>query len=94
MPGLVYDNDPDNGRFVAGIFCAVLGQSISDRLRAFVEVSGHQLARAKYGGNVITLDVGGAYLARKDLQFDAAIFVGANQRTPDFAVTLGISKKF
>lgn len=94
MPGLVYENDLGNGRFVAGIFCAVLGKSVTDHLRGFVEVSGHQLARTKYGGNVVTLDVGGAYLARKDLQFDAAIFVGANKRTPDFAITVGISNKF
>lgn len=94
MPGLIYDSREDGHRYVAGIFGAVLGYSWNERLRSFVEIAAHQLASHDDGGNVITFDVGVAWLLAPKIQLDTALYIGTNNDTPDLGWTVGFSIKF
>ena len=93
MPGIYQDRDP-SGRYVGGIFAAVVGKSFTPQLRGFVEVSGQQLTSRRHGGQLTTLDTGAAYLLTKDLQIDIAVSRGITSAAPDFAWTLGLSARF
>lgn len=91
MPGVIYDFDQDNQRFIGGIFGLVVGKSWSDNFRTFLEVAGQQLTSKEHGGNVITYDAGAAYLLRSNFQIDTAASIGATDDTPDFSWTVGVS---
>lgn len=93
MPGVFYDYD-DNGKGYAGVVAAVVaGYSWTDKFRNFVEVSGQELRHVHRGGNVVTFDVGGAYLLTPLWQLDAAASWGLNSYTPDRLWTVGLSVK-
>jgi hypothetical protein len=94
MPGLVYDKTGDGKRFAAGIFGAVLGKAWNDRFRTFVEIAAPQIARARNGGTIATLDVGAAYLLSDRWQIDAALYRGLNRNTADLTLAAGLSAKF
>ncbi len=92
MPGLGVERDQD-GRYRYAILGVVLGKSINERLRGFVEVAMPQIARSAHGGTQASLDLGAAYLLSDNVQFDAMLAYGLNRRTPDMAVTVGLSFK-
>lgn len=94
MPGIYRDRDEGGRHFVGGILAAVVGKSLTDRLRGFVEVSGQQLASNRHGGSVVTFDTGLAYLLSDDLQLDVALSRGVNKNAPDLAWTVGLSARF
>jgi hypothetical protein len=94
MPGVLVDTNEDNHRYTAAILAVTVGKSWTDNFRTFVEVAGHQLTSARNGGSVITYDAGIAYLISPTMQVDTAVYVGANQYTPDFQWTVGFSIKF
>lgn len=94
MPGVFRDRDESDRHFTGGILAAVLGKSLNDRTRVFVELSGEQIAAARHGGNITTLDAGIAYLVTNDVQLDAAMSRGLNRNAPDFAWTVGLSLRF
>lgn len=94
MPGLFRDRDDAGRHFTGGILAAVLGRSLNDRTRAFVKLSGEQIAPARHGGNVATLDTGVAFLLTHDVQLDLAMSRGLNRNAPDFAWTVGVSARF
>lgn len=88
MPGVGYQKR-DGGK-VVGIFGAVLGKTFNPRLRGFVEVAAPRIAR---GQTEASLGAGVAYLVKKNVQIDAALSRGLNQRSPDLALSFGISFK-
>lgn len=94
MPGLVRESDDEGRRYTAGILGVVVGKAWTDRFRTFAEVALPQIARADDGGTVATLDLGGAWLLNDDVQLDLAYSAGLNHRTPDHAVTVGVSARF
>lgn len=94
MPGVFRDRDEDGRHFTGGILAAVVGKSLNDRTRVFVELSGEQLAAARHGGSVTTLDSGIAYLVSRDVQVDAAMSRGLNRNAPDWSWTVGVSMRF
>jgi len=95
MPGIISDKDRVTGeRFTAGIFAAVLGKKLNDKIRVFAEVAAPQIASQKHGGTIATFDLGAAYLLTKYTQFDVATRFGMNNDSPDFAATAGLSIKF
>ena len=94
MPGLYSDRNDEGQHYVGGIFAVVLGKSLTDKLRGFVELSGQQLAARKNGGNLLTFDTGLAYLLSNELQVDVALSRGLNKTSPDFSWTVGLSAKF
>ncbi|MDI4631669.1 transporter [Pelomonas sp. V22] len=94
MPGLYMDRNEDGKRFVGGILAAVLGKSITDRLRGFVELSAQQIASSRNGGKLLTFDTGLAYLLADNMQVDMAVSRGLNKTSPDLSWTVGFSAKF
>lgn len=94
MPGLYRDRNEVGGHFTGAMLAAVVGKSLTDRLRAFVELSGQQLASARNGGSVVTFDAGLAWLLDRNLQVDTALSRGINKNAPDFAWTVGLSARF
>lgn len=94
MPGLYVDRDEAGSRYVGGIAAVVFGKSFTDRLRGFVELSGQQLTSGRHGGNVVTGDVGLAYLLTNSVQIDTAASWGMSKAAPDFGWTIGLSVRF
>ena len=93
MPGILYDRG-DDGRFVSGIFGAVVGKGLTDSLRAFVEIAFEQIAGDQHGGNVGFVDFGGTFLLNPRWQLDAAAVVGVTDQATDFGFTFGLSGLF
>jgi hypothetical protein len=94
MPGLLMDRNEQGQRYVGGLFAVVAGKSLTEQTRGFVELSGRQLASAKNGGNVLTLDAGLAHLLSNSMQVDAAVSRGLNKNTVDLTWTIGFSVRF
>lgn len=94
MPGIYTDRNEQGKRFVGGILAAVLGKSITEKLRGFVEVSAQQIASSKNGGSLVTFDTGLAYLLADNMQVDMAVSRGLNKTSPDLSWTVGFSAKF
>lgn len=94
MPGVIYDVNDENDRFVGGILGVVLGKSFTDKLRGFVEFGGQEIMRKKDGGSQITFDMGLAYLVTDMVQLDVVYNRGLNKYTPDHMFGLGLSMKF
>ncbi len=92
MPGVGAERG-DAGRYRYGILGVVLGKSMGERLRGFVEVAMPQIARSEHGGTQASFDVGGAYLLSDSVQLDAMFSRGLNSRTADMAFTVGVSFK-
>ncbi|WP_458232481.1 transporter [Roseateles sp. P5_E8] len=94
MPGIYRDRDEDGRHFVGAILAGVVGKSLTEQLRGFVELSGQQLASRRHGGSVVTLDAGLAYLLDRNLQVDVAVSRGINKNAPDLGLTVGLSARF
>jgi Putative MetA-pathway of phenol degradation len=94
MPGLFRDRDADGRHFVGAILAGVVGKSLTEQLRGFVELSGQQLASRRHGGSVVTLDAGLAWLLDRNLQLDLAVSHGINKNAPDLGWTVGLSARF
>ena len=93
MPGAGSNNDAMGQRYTHGIFGAVVGKQLTEKLRGFVEIAAPHVARSNHGGTEATFDVGGAYLITDTLQVDAMLARGLNSRTPDLSLTIGLSFK-
>ncbi len=72
----------------------MLGWGWNDSLGSFLEVACRQIASSEHGGNVVTIDTGLAWLIRPNWQWDFALVFGANDNTPDWAATIGLSGRF
>lgn len=94
MPGIIHDKYVTGDRFTAGIFGIVVGREWTEKFRTFIEVAATQIAEKKYGGSVVTYDIGGAYLITDMVQADLAMSWAASDAAPDFALTVGLSAKF
>jgi hypothetical protein len=91
MPGVYADRNELKERYIGGIFAVVVGTSLADRLRGFVEFSGQQLTTPKNGGNVVALDGGLAYLITDKVQVDVAAAKGLSRAAPRQQWTVGLS---
>lgn len=94
MPGLLWDINDDGQRYAAGILGIVAGKNWTDSFRTFVEWGGQHLASSSNGGSIITYDVGASYLLTNLVQLDTAFSFGANEYSPDFSWTVGLSVKY
>ncbi len=93
--GGVYRERNDAGEgYVGSLLAATFGKQFNEKLHGFVELAGQQIAKAKDGGSLVTLDTGASYLITDSLQVDAALFFGLNKTSPDLSWTVGISAKF
>lgn len=94
MPGIKYNTAVDGHRYTAGILGIVLNNRLSEKFRAFVEMSAEQLAHAQDGGNIIYWDAGAAYLITNDTQLGGRVGVAANLNTPSNYILLEIAQRF
>lgn len=94
MPGMSLERHDDGRRYANGILGIVVGKSLNDKLRTFVELAAPQLARARNGGSSVAVDVGAAYLLSPALQLDIVYSRGMNRNSPDASWMVGISNKF
>jgi len=94
MPGVVREDDGSGRGYTAGILGVVLGKAWTPRWRSFVEVAAAQLARERDGGDVVSLDLGGAWLVHDALQLDFAVSAGLTDAAPDRALTVGLSRRW
>lgn len=94
MPGVYKDRGDDGKSYTGGIFAVVVGKSLTEKLRGFVEWSGQALTTTRHGGSVVTGDVGLAYLLSNSVQVDTAASWGLNKTSPDFGWTVGLSVRF
>lgn len=94
MPGIYRDRDESGQHYTGAIMAAVLGKSLNENLRVFVELAGQQLTSSRHGGKVVTFDTGLAYTLTRDLQLDVALSRGISKTAPDLAWTVGVSTRF
>ena len=94
MPGIKYGTDADRHRFTSGIFGVVLNRRMTEKFRAFIEMSAPQLAYAQDGGAVMFGDIGAAYLLTMDSQLGGRAGVAANQNTPNSYFLMELAQRF
>jgi hypothetical protein len=75
MPGVIYDE---------------VGKAWTETFRTFVEFSAQEIKPRAHGENVITYDVGAAYLLRRNWQLDAAVSFGSGAAA-NVSYTVGLS---
>lgn len=93
MPGVGVERNDAGARYRYGILGLVLGKELTPQTRAFVELAAPKIARAVDGGTVSSFDTGAAWLLSPRCQLDFMVSFGLNRRTPDVAVTAGVSFK-
>jgi hypothetical protein len=93
MPGIIYDKT-EGRRHGSGILAAVLGKEWTPRFRSFIEVAAERITSSRNGGSTVTYNTGVAYLLTDNVQIDTALSWAANNTTPDFAWTGGLSVRF
>ncbi|MFP5391177.1 MAG: transporter [Gammaproteobacteria bacterium] len=91
MPGIGVRQNDEGKRFTAALFGIGLERAWGERTKGFVELAAPQIAHARDGGTLASLDVGMSYLLSKHCLVDAALFRGLNHRTADLGVTVGLS---
>ena len=94
MPGIRYDTREDGERFTPAIFGAVLNKRFNARIRAFIEFSAPQIARAIDGGVLTSWDLGAAYLVNNDIQVGARVGIAANRNSPASYVLFELAQRF
>lgn len=91
MPGVGRITDDDGSHAGYGYVGIVLDKAWTDRFRTFVEFAAPQIVKARHGGTQAQVDLGAAWLLTRDCQLDAMLTRGLNNRTPDYAFTVGVS---
>jgi hypothetical protein len=94
MPGVIRDDDGNGHGFTAGIFGVVVGKGWTSRFRTFAELAAPQITSKRNGGDVLLLDLGGAYLLDDNTQLDIAASAGLTDESPDRALTIGFSRRW
>lgn len=74
--------------YAVGIYTAVIGMSLSEKLGAFAELYGFLPGEGK---NDHRWDGGLTYAVNEDLQLDLSTGVGLSKVSPDFFISLGLS---
>lgn len=92
--GAKYDNDDGAGRFWSGTLGAGLSKGLTDRVKLLGEVVAQQIARKKYGGNVVIADVAMTYLLTNSVQLDVLVGRGLTSESPKYVFTAGFSARF
>jgi hypothetical protein len=94
MPGVNYDTRDDGKRFVSAIAAITVAKSWTENFRTYWEIAGQQLTSERNGGNVVTYDVGAAYLIGNDMQLDISGAWRATKQAPEFSWGVGLSVRF
>lgn len=94
MPGVTYDTREDGKRFVSAIAAITVAKSWTENFRTYWEIAGQQLTSERNGGNVVTYDMGAAYLIGNDMQLDISGAWRATKQAPAFSWGVGLSVRF
>jgi hypothetical protein len=78
----------EDGNYAVGVYTAVIGMSLSEKLGAFAELYGFL---PKEGKNDHRWDAGMTYAVNEDLQLDFSTGIGLSKLSPDFFISLGLS---
>ena len=81
----------DDRRFTSAILAGTLGQQWTPDFGTLVELAFTQIASEEYGGNVGVVNLGGVFLARDWLQFDALLGLPVTSSAPDVFLSVGLS---
>jgi hypothetical protein len=90
LGGVRFDQQKDR-RFTSAIIAGALGQQWTSDFTTLVELAFTQIASEEYGGNVGALNLGGAFVARDWLQFDALLGLPVTSGASDVLFTVGLS---
>jgi hypothetical protein len=93
MPGIISQTNAAGVRYTSAIAGAVPGKAWTDKFRTFVELAAPQIARARNGGTIATVNVGAACVLSDTCELDTAFSRGINKRTADTSWTVGLSFK-
>ncbi|WP_374582512.1 transporter [Pseudoduganella sp.] len=91
MPGYYQDRDEQGRHVSTGQFGITLAKNFGERAYTFVELAAPRIARGRDGGSTASFDFGGGYSLTPDLHVDVGVMLGLNRRTPDRALTVGLS---
>lgn len=91
MPGFYRDRDEQGRHLSIGQFGITLAKNYGERAYTFVELAAARIARGRDGGSTASFDFGGGYSLTRDLHVDVGVMLGLNRRTPDRALTVGLS---
>ena len=91
--GLLLTEDVTDRSFIQPMFAAALGKDITNRLGAYVELSGEgpDLAGGDYA---LSADGGFTYLVNNDVQLDLSLLRGLSNVGTDWGYGLGVSARF
>lgn len=87
-PGIAYYSDED-GRFLAGLFGALLSRAWNERFSTFGEIAFPQIAARGGRGDVVSFNAGASHAISDSIQWNVVFFKGLNERTPDLGMTTG-----
>ena len=90
LAGVKFDQ-LDDRRFTSAILAGALGQQWTPDFATLIELAFPQIASEEYGGNVGLMNLGGVFLARDWLQFDALLGLPLTDGAPDVLFTVGLS---
>lgn len=90
LVGVRFDESEDR-RFTSAILAGTLGQQWTPDFATLVELAFTQIASEEHGGNVGLLNLGGVFVARDWLQFDALLGLPVTDGAPDVLFTVGLS---
>ncbi|WP_342119480.1 transporter [Pseudoduganella sp. OTU4001] len=91
MPGIYLDRNERGRRISTGQFGITVAKNFGERAYTFVELAAPRIARGRDGGSTASFDFGGGYSLTRDLHVDVGVMLGLNRRTPDRALTVGLS---
>ncbi len=91
MPGYYRDRDEGGRHASVGQFGITMAKNYGERAYVFVELAAPRIAHGRDGGSTASFDFGGGYSLTRDLHVDIGVMLGLNRRTPDRALTLGLS---
>jgi hypothetical protein len=90
LVGVRFD-ELDDRRFTSAILAGTVGQQWTPDFATLAELAFTQIASEEYGGNVGQLNLGGVFVARDWLQFDALLGLPLTDGAPDVLFTVGLS---
>ena len=94
MPGIATQANEAGQTYTAGIFGAVLNKKLTDKLRAFVELSMPTISKPNQNGILASGDIGAAYLLTNDTQLGFRAGLGLNSNSPKKYGLLEIAQRF
>lgn len=92
--GVRMDEDLDHQRFANGLLGVNVTRAWNARFQTFGELDARAIRSNSRGGKLMMWNVGAGWAPLAGTQLDAAMGFGLKDNDPDFAWTLGITRRF